>query len=39
MVWLGVGKTKALHNPEFIADPKAIEVGVEYFSQLLAQNF
>ena len=35
MVWLGVGKTKALHNPEFTADPKAIEVGAEYFFELL----
>ena len=35
MVWLGVGKTKSLHNPEFSANPKAIEVGAQYFAELL----
>ena len=35
MVWLGVGKTKALHNPEFTANPKSIEVGAEYFAELI----
>ena len=35
MVWLGVGKTKSLHNPEFSANPKAIEVGTQYFAELL----
>ena len=35
MIWLGVGKTKPLHNPEFTANPKAIEVGSEYFSRML----
>ena len=35
MVWLGVGKTKPLHNSGFTADPKAIEVGAKYFSELL----
>ncbi len=36
MVWLGVGKTKPLHNPEFRADPKAIEVGARYILQLIS---
>ncbi|MBQ6781386.1 MAG: amidohydrolase [Treponema sp.] len=35
MVWLGVGKTHALHSPEFQADPEAIAVGTQYFSELL----
>jgi len=38
MVWLGVGKTKALHNPEFTANPKAIEVGAEYFAELILSS-
>ena len=37
MVWLGVGKTKPLHNPEFAANPKAIEVGAKYFSELMKE--
>ena len=35
MVWLGVGKTKPLHNPEFAANPKAIEIGALYFSEII----
>ena len=35
MVWLGVGKTKPLHNPEFTANPKSIELGAKYFSEML----
>ena len=35
MVWLGIGKTKPLHNPEFSANPKAIEVGARYFSEII----
>lgn len=35
MVWLGVGKTKPLHNPEFTANPKAIRAGASYFSELI----
>ena len=35
MVWLGVGKTKSLHNPEFTANPQAIEIGAKYFLKLL----
>ena len=35
MVWLGVGKTKPLHNPEFAANPKAIETGALYFSEII----
>ena len=35
MVWLGVGKTAALHNPAFTAQPKAIEVGAAYFTELI----
>ena len=38
MVWLGVGKTKALHNPEFTANPKSIEVGAEYFAELILSS-
>lgn len=35
MVWLGVGKTAVLHNPAFVANPKAIEVGATFFGELL----
>jgi len=35
MVWLGVGKTKPLHNPEFTANPQAIGTGARYFSELI----
>jgi len=35
MVWLGVGKTKPLHNPGFTANPKSIELGAKYFSEML----
>ena len=38
MVWLGVGKTKPLHNPEFTANPQAIWAGARYFSEMI-QNF
>ena len=35
MVWLGVGKTKPLHNSEFSANPRAIEIGARYFSEMI----
>ncbi len=35
MVWLGVGKTKPLHNPEFTANPNAIELGAKYFQEMI----
>jgi amidohydrolase len=37
MVWLGVGKTKPLHNPEFSANPRAIEIGAKYFSEMIQE--
>ncbi|MDD3360902.1 MAG: amidohydrolase [Hespellia sp.] len=37
MVWLGVGKGPGLHNPSYVADPGAIEVGAEYFAGLIQQ--
>lgn len=35
MVWLGVGKTEPLHNPKFIANPAAIEVGAKLFLEMM----
>ncbi|MDD3402035.1 MAG: amidohydrolase [Hespellia sp.] len=37
MVWLGVGKGPGLHNPEYVADARAIETGASYFAGLIQQ--